>query len=92
MPSGKRRPGQAEPVGREKTEQALGPPRERKVAMSEKKDETQETFWKCDHCGYTFQAETLPDKCPSCHTKCTFRNVTCYTPECGFKGVDPRLK
>ncbi len=60
--------------------------------MTEKKNELQETFWKCDRCGYTFKAETLPEKCPSCGTKCEFRNVTCYAPECGFKGVDPRLK
>lgn len=53
--------------------------------------------WKCDQCGYTFEAlaDKLPDKCPSCGQKCTFLNVTCYTPDCeipGAPGMDPRIK
>jgi rubrerythrin len=51
-----------------------------------------QTFWKCGECGYTLQAESFPDKCPSCFKKCEFRNVTCYTPECGGPGnIDRRL-
>jgi rubrerythrin len=51
-----------------------------------------QTFWKCNECGYTLTAETPPEKCPSCGKKCEFRNVTCYTPECGGPGhIDPRL-
>jgi len=48
-------------------------------------------YWKCSKCGYTFQENMPPDECPSCKEKCEFKNVTCYAPECGFKGVDPRL-
>jgi rubredoxin len=50
--------------------------------------------WSCNNCGYTFAAEQVPNKCPSCHQECTFVNVTCYTPECGGPesgNVDPRL-
>lgn len=53
--------------------------------------------WKCDNCGFTFEseAEKLPEKCPSCRQKCTFLNVTCYTPDCsldtGEPGFDPRI-
>jgi rubredoxin len=50
--------------------------------------------WKCSHCGYTFEAEAAkapPQACPSCKEKCEFLNVTCYVPECGMAGQDPRL-
>lgn len=47
--------------------------------------------WKCGECGYVLQAQSPPDKCPSCDKQCEFADVTCYAPECGFKGVDPRL-
>ncbi|MFH2012854.1 MAG: rubredoxin-like domain-containing protein [Pseudomonadota bacterium] len=50
------------------------------------------TFWKCDECGYTLSADVYPAECPSCKKKCLFRNVTCYTPECGGPGhMDPKL-
>ena len=50
------------------------------------------TFWKCQKCGYTITVATPPDVCPDCHEKCDFRNVTCYTPDCGGPGnIDPRL-
>jgi len=50
------------------------------------------TFWKCRECGYILKAATLPEQCPSCYKKCEFKNVTCYTPECGGTGnIDPRL-
>ena len=48
-------------------------------------------YWKCSNCGHTLQAAAPPDVCESCHEKCEFKDVTCYAPECGFKGVDPRL-
>lgn len=50
--------------------------------------------WKCSNCGYTFDTEATanpPETCPSCRTKCEFLNVTCYIPECGMAGQDPRL-
>jgi rubrerythrin len=48
--------------------------------------------WKCGKCGNTIQAPTPPEICPSCKEKCLFKDVTCYTPDCGGPGgVDPRL-
>jgi len=44
------------------------------------------TQWQCSSCGYTFGAEAPPDKCPSCKEDCTFRDVSCYTPDCGGPG------
>ena len=50
------------------------------------------TFWKCGDCGYLHKAAMPPEECPSCKKKCEFRNVSCYTPECGGPGhFDPRL-
>jgi len=51
------------------------------------------TTWKCSNCGYTFEAEDVPERCPSCREACSFLNVTCYIPECGGPegGVDERL-
>lgn len=49
-------------------------------------------YWKCKNCGNTIQTPAPPQECPACHQKCEFVNVTCYTPECGFTGIDPRLK
>jgi len=52
------------------------------------------TQWKCSDCGYTFPASQVPTQCPSCKEKCTFSDVSCYTPECGGPesgNVDPRL-
>lgn len=51
-----------------------------------------QTYWKCPECGLLITAAMPPDTCPSCGEKCDFRNVTCYTPECGGPGhVDTRL-
>ena len=48
--------------------------------------------FECAHCGFLHTAATPPDTCPSCHQKCEFRNVSCYTPDCGEPGkIDPRL-
>lgn len=50
------------------------------------------SWWMCDECDYVFEAETPPESCPECHEKCTFGDVTCYTPECGGPGkLDNRL-
>jgi len=51
-----------------------------------------QTYWKCAKCGFLITATIPPVSCPSCSEKCDFKNVTCYTPECGGHGhVDPRL-
>ena len=50
--------------------------------------------WKCGNCGNTIELEmeaAPPAACPSCKEKCEFLNVTCYTPDCGDTGQDPRL-
>jgi len=50
------------------------------------------TFWKCSNCRFTITATAPPDVCPECGNKCSFMNVTCYTPECGGPdNMDPRL-
>lgn len=50
------------------------------------------TYWKCNKCGYTITTSRPPDICPECGKRCEFKNVTCYTPECGGPGhMDPRL-
>jgi rubredoxin len=49
-------------------------------------------WWKCSNCGYTLQADTPPETCPSCKEKCNFVDATCYTPECGGPGnIDPQI-
>lgn len=47
--------------------------------------------WKCSKCGYTQETDGAPDNCPACNEKCEFVNVTCYIPDCGQTGSDPRL-
>jgi len=47
--------------------------------------------WKCSNCGYTFDAESHPNECPSCHEKCEFLDNTCYTPDCAAQGTDERI-
>lgn len=50
------------------------------------------TYWKCPKCGFMISAGSPPGVCPSCGETCDFRNVSCYTPECGGPGhVDRRL-
>jgi len=50
------------------------------------------TYWKCGDCGFLLTAASPPETCPNCSKKCEFKNVTCYTPECGGPGnIDPRL-
>ncbi|HNU70488.1 MAG TPA: hypothetical protein PLG17_00625 [Thermodesulfobacteriota bacterium] len=52
------------------------------------------TIWKCNHCNYLLEALAPPEQCPACSQKCTFIDVTCYTPECGGPdsgAVDPKL-
>lgn len=60
--------------------------------MGENKQTIPDPYWKCKNCGNTIQITLPPEECPACHEKCEFLNVTCYTPECGFTGIDPRLK
>lgn len=48
-------------------------------------------FWKCSNCKYVMQAAVPPEQCPSCQQICQFVDVTCYIPECGMTGSDPRL-
>jgi len=50
------------------------------------------TDWKCKECGYALQADAPPEKCPQCKKKCEFVDVSCYIPDCGQSGQDPRLK
>ncbi len=47
--------------------------------------------WKCENCGYTLEADTPPEECPTCKKKCEFLNNTCYTPDCAENGVDHRI-
>jgi rubrerythrin len=50
------------------------------------------TYWRCANCGYTFSAKMAPDACSKCGEACSFKDVTCYTPECGGpQNIDPRL-
>jgi superoxide reductase len=50
------------------------------------------SYWMCDKCSFVIEAPRPPDPCPSCHVKCVFSDVTCYTPECGGIGsLDSRL-
>ncbi len=50
------------------------------------------TYWKCGNCGFLLTAASPPNECPGCKEKCEFKNVTCYTPECGGPGnIDPQL-
>jgi rubredoxin len=47
--------------------------------------------WKCGNCGYMLEADTPPEKCPSCKKKCEFLDNTCYTPDCEIEGIDKRI-
>jgi rubrerythrin len=50
------------------------------------------TYWKCTECGFLLTASMPPDTCPSCKKRDSFKNVTCYVPECGGpQNIDPRL-
>jgi rubrerythrin len=50
------------------------------------------TYWKCSRCGFLLTASVPPDNCPSCEARDSFKNVTCYVPECGGpQNIDPRL-
>lgn len=52
----------------------------------------EDPFWKCGKCDRTVQATKPPEKCPSCGEICDFKNITCYTPDCGGPGnIDPQL-
>jgi rubrerythrin len=50
------------------------------------------SYWKCNKCNFIMTTASPPDICPNCHDKCTFMNITCYTPDCGGpEHIDPRL-
>ena len=73
-----------------------GPSQGRKIttgiAMSETRPNATDVHWKCGQCSRIVTAKTPPEKCPACGEVCDFKNVTCYTPECGGPGnIDPRL-
>ena len=53
--------------------------------------EKMKNTWKCTECGYTLETDAPPETCPGCNEKCEFVNVTCYIPDCGDTGSDPRL-
>jgi rubredoxin len=59
--------------------------------MSGVKETGVQQYWKCTNCNYVMEAAQPPDRCPSCSQKCPFVDVTCYIPECGLVGADPRL-
>lgn len=50
------------------------------------------TYWMCDKCNFVIESPKPPDPCPGCKIRCTFSDVTCYTPECGGAGsLDSKL-
>jgi superoxide reductase len=50
------------------------------------------TYWMCDKCNFVIEAPRPPEPCPGCQIKCSFSDVTCYTPDCGGQGsLDTRL-
>lgn len=50
------------------------------------------SYWECGNCKRIVAATSPPATCPACKEKCDFKNVTCYTPECGGPGnIDHRL-
>jgi len=51
------------------------------------------TSWICDKCGYLHEKiEAPPEKCPSCKSECSFKDNSCYTPDCAGKPNDPQIK
>jgi len=56
-----------------------------------REDKAMNPTFKCTNCGYTLEAPTPPEECPSCREKCEFVDVTCYIPECGTGPKDERL-
>jgi rubredoxin len=49
-------------------------------------------YWMCHSCGHCLKVSDPPDECPHCFEKCSFRDVTCYRPECGGESnIDPLL-
>lgn len=49
-------------------------------------------YWKCGNCSRIVNSQMPPTQCPVCNEVCDFKNITCYTPDCGGPGnIDPRL-
>jgi len=60
--------------------------------MSDTETKNLDPFWKCEECGNTIQQQAPPKTCPSCKKACQFKDVSCYTPDCGGPGnIDPKL-
>nr|MDO8117800.1 hypothetical protein [Candidatus Sigynarchaeota archaeon] len=51
------------------------------------------TFFQCEHCLKIFEWDSVSvENCPNCSKKCSFKDVTNYTSECGGPGnIDSRL-
>ncbi|WP_163339388.1 rubredoxin-like domain-containing protein [Desulfopila sp. IMCC35008] len=50
------------------------------------------TYWRCSSCSFIITSPNPPEICPECGQECDFKNITCYTPDCGGPGnIDPRL-
>jgi rubrerythrin len=65
---------------------------ENKKKLGQNPTANNDPHWKCGKCGRTVQASNPPEKCPGCDEVCDFKDVTCYTPECGGTGnIDPQL-
>lgn len=77
---------------RQKPEFILGGQATDRNLSGESSPESNLNHWKCGKCSFTFTAATPPEECPECSEKCDFKNITCYTPDCGGPGnIDPRL-
>jgi len=47
--------------------------------------------WRCGNCGYRLEADTPPEKCPSCRESCEFIDDNPYVPldEGNPSGIEP---
>lgn len=47
--------------------------------------------WRCGNCGYRFEGDAPPERCPGCKEACDFVDENRYVPvaEGGPEGVDP---
>lgn len=47
--------------------------------------------WVCEKCGYKTEGAAPPEECPSCKSKCSFVDNSCYTPDCAGQPTDNRI-